>query len=78
MNPLFAGTLSKEDERRPRMELGLGVWTSAKYYPMERIREHSLGSTGMASVRRVQRPQQVFARWYGFALTFPGCEIFGG
>jgi hypothetical protein len=24
-----------------------------------------------------ERPQQVFTRWYGFALTYPGCEIFG-
>lgn len=24
-----------------------------------------------------ERPDQVFTRWYGFALTFPGCEIFG-
>jgi hypothetical protein len=24
----------------------------------------------------VERPQQVFTRWYGFALTFPGTEIF--
>ena len=23
------------------------------------------------------RPQQVFTRWYGFALTFPGSEVFG-
>lgn len=26
----------------------------------------------------MERPQQVFSRWYGFALTFPGCEVFGG
>jgi hypothetical protein len=24
----------------------------------------------------VERPQQIFTRWYGFALTFPGPEIF--
>jgi len=24
-----------------------------------------------------EHPQQVFTRWYVFALTFPGCEIFG-
>jgi hypothetical protein len=24
----------------------------------------------------VERPQQVFTRWYGFALTFPGTEVF--
>ena len=23
------------------------------------------------------RPQQLFSRWYGFALTFPGPEIYG-
>ncbi len=22
-------------------------------------------------------PQQMFTRWYGFALTFPGCEVSG-
>jgi len=24
-----------------------------------------------------ERPQQLFSRWYGFALTFPGPQIFG-
>jgi hypothetical protein len=24
-----------------------------------------------------ERPQQIFTRWYGFALTFPECEVFG-
>jgi hypothetical protein len=24
-----------------------------------------------------ERPQQVFTWWYGFALTFPGTEVFG-
>ncbi len=24
-----------------------------------------------------ERPPQVFTRWYGFALTFPGTEVFG-
>ena len=23
----------------------------------------------------LERPQQMFTRWYGFALTFPGCEV---
>ena len=27
--------------------------------------------------RSPDRPQQLFTRWYGFALTFPGAEIFG-
>jgi hypothetical protein len=24
------------------------------------------------------RPFQLFCRWYGFAYTYPGCEIFAG
>ncbi len=24
----------------------------------------------------IQRPLQLFTRWYGFAITFPGCEIY--
>jgi hypothetical protein len=27
--------------------------------------------------RTTERPQQIFTRWYGFALTFPGCEVAG-
>jgi hypothetical protein len=130
MGGRFVGTLGKEDQRRPRMELGLGVWTSAthRYYPMERIREHGGAFIDQLDRRKVlifvnsdtntpaalfvnassaktssgeihldngavvrdgalfdragkrqamERPQQVFSRWYGFALTFPGCEIFG-
>ena len=25
----------------------------------------------------LERPLQLFTRWYGFALTFPGTEIYG-
>ena len=25
----------------------------------------------------IERPQQMFSRWYGFSYTFPGCEIYG-
>jgi hypothetical protein len=130
MTPLFVKTLGKEDQRRPRMELGLGVWTSTthRYYPMERIRERGRAFIDQLDGRKVliyvdpetntpaalfvsassakvegnevhfdngavvrdgvlfdrggkraatERPDQVFTRWYGFALTFPGCEIFG-
>jgi hypothetical protein len=27
--------------------------------------------------QKTERPQQIFTRWYGFALTFPGCEVAG-
>jgi len=130
MNDRFAGTLAKEDQRRPRMELGLGLWsaTTHRYYPMARIREHGgafldrLDGRGVliyidqandtpaalfvnSAHARVQnndivldngllvtqgvlldrtgkrlpmeRPQQIFTRWYGFSLTFPESEIFG-
>jgi hypothetical protein len=132
LSEMFIQTLGKEDTRRPRMDMGLGLWTDQirRYYPMERIREKGeafidrLGGhtvliyvepesntpaaifvdagvksakregkevrldTG-ASVRsgvlrdrqgreqRVERPQQIFTRWYGFALTFPDPEVFG-
>jgi hypothetical protein len=126
----FAATLGTEDPRRPRMDIGLGVWTdrTARYYPMDRIRErgeafvdridgksvliyieresnapaalfvetrtarrdgHDIvlddGSKvrsgmvidGRGQRREARRPQQMFTRWYGFSLTFPGCDVFG-
>lgn len=130
MNDRFRGTLCAEDQRRPRMELGLGVWSTKtrRYYPLASIREkggafidrldgrpvliyidretntpaalfvHSAGARmqdkevlldGSAVVRSgvlldrtgkrlaMEHPQQIFTRWYGFALTFPGSEVFG-
>jgi hypothetical protein len=130
MNDRFKGTLGTEDQRRPRMELGLGVWsaTTRRYYPVARIREKggafidrldgrevlvyidsesntpaalfvkSAGAkvqdkdivldngtvvrSGVLMDRAGKRlatehPQQIFTRWYGFALTFPGSEVFG-
>ena len=130
LSDMFVATLGKEDQRRPRMDMGLGVWTGAthRYYPMERIRERGRAFIGHLDGRKVliyidpethtpaalfvdasaattqnnevrldngavvrsgvlfdrggkrqaaERPQQVFTRWYGFALTFPGCEVVG-
>jgi hypothetical protein len=126
----FVPTLGEEDTRRPRMELGLGIWTAKtrRYYPVAAIRERgrafidqidgksalvyidpetnnpaalfvnsktarmeanevrldngSVLRSGVLLDRRgrpqdADRPQQMFTRWYGFALTFPGPEIFG-
>lgn len=131
MNPRFAATLGREDDRRPRMDMGLGLWTAAtaRYYPVERIRERGSafldrldgrsvlvyiepesntpaavyvdaaaasregsvvtladGSRVRAGIitrpdgsqHAAERPQQMFTRWYGFSLTFPGCEVFEG
>src|SRR5262249_35649637 len=129
MNERFRGTLGKEDERRPRMELGLGIWsaTTRRYYPVARIEEkggafidrldgrevlvyidaesHTPALFVKSATARMQNdvvlldngavvrsgvlldkagkqlpmedPQQIFTRWYGFALTFPGGEVYG-
>jgi hypothetical protein len=36
----FVETLGEEDDRRPRMDMGLGIWTgqTQRYYPMETLR----------------------------------------
>jgi hypothetical protein len=130
LNDSFIQTLGKEDTRRLRMDMGLGVWTdkTTRYYPMSVIRDrgrafidHIDGKRALiyidpetnnpaamfvdASTARFERddirldngtvvrsgvlvdhrgkpqtthgPQQMFTRWYGFALTFPGAEVFG-
>jgi hypothetical protein len=128
LSDVFIATLGTEDARRPRMDLGLGVWWDggSRYYPrdliqrqggalIDRINGRTLlvyidpdSSTPTAMFvtatrarvtgssvrldsgtvkdgvlldsggRRVtsDRPQQVFTRWYGFALTFPGTAIY--
>jgi hypothetical protein len=126
----FIETLGTEDTRRPRMDMGLGVWsgTLRRYYPMELIRQRGGAFFDVIDQKKVliyidpesstpaalfvdargakfqgkelhlddgtslrvgvldgrdgrqrsfERPQQIFTRWYGFALTFPGCEVFG-
>ena len=119
------------DERRPRMDMGLGVWTDSArcYYPLAGLRaqdgalvhefdgrslllyidplsqvpsafyttatavswqadELHLDSGGVVrngvlyneqgERQPAERPLQLFTRWYGFAYTFPGCEIYDG
>ena len=125
----FVVTLGSEDQRRPRMDMGLGVWTdsSQRYYPLETLRSQGnymvdtvdgrdllvvlepLTSTPTAIYWKpgkvelegrefilsdgyriqngqlktelgeqvnIEQPQQIFTRWYGFALTFPETEVF--
>jgi hypothetical protein len=126
---MFIETLGEEDTRRPRMDMGLGIWTAEtrRYYPMEDIRDAGAiideldgreilvfidpqsatptalfvnarsatvegrevhldtgdivraGALFDAAGNRLdsERPQQIFTRWYGYALTFPGAEVFG-
>ncbi len=125
----FEATMGTEDPRRPRMDIGLGLWTDTahRYYPMDAIRERGEAfidevdgqqvliyvqpesamptaifvtassltwhgdeirlDTGVV-VRAgllfdsdgrplpVRHPNQMFTRWYGFSLTFPGCDVF--
>ena len=130
LSPLFIQSLGQEDKRRPRLDVGLGIWTeeSSRYYPLERL--HRSGEAVMDEIdgrkvliyvepgnsvpaaiyvesenarirgneirldngqvvrsgvlfdrsgkkQRVERPLQVFTRWYGFALTFPASAVFG-
>lgn len=128
--PMFVETLGEEDTRRPRMDMGLGIWTDStrRYYPMEEIRAgdgalidrldgrgllvyidprsatptalfvdsqtataegNEIHLDGGAVVRggvlfdaagnrqESDLPQQIFTRWYGYSLTFPGAEVYG-
>jgi hypothetical protein len=128
--PFFAKTMGQEDKRRPRMDMGLGVWTdiTRRYYPLERLRTQDRALVDELDGRRllvyidptsstpaalytdavqctwrddvlhldtgesirggvlydvqgvrqaVERPVQMFTRWYGFAYTFPNCEVYG-
>jgi len=131
LNGFFQSTVEREDERRPTMDLGMGLWTDheAMYYPMDRLRDEGRAIVDAFSGRDVLiyidprtfvpaalivdggdpewegevlrlsdgtyvengllyaangdkletlRPLQVFTRWYGFSLTFPGTEIWEG
>jgi hypothetical protein len=130
LSRMFRSTVEEEDDRRPTMELGMGIWDGdlARYYPYDEVVEngnavldrfggrqvvvyldpssYSLAAAytdaeGLrwddrvlrfadgsyienavfhdASGERAQidRPLQVFTRWYGFSLTFPQTEIYG-
>jgi len=126
----FSATIGGEDTRRPRMEMGLGIWTdeTGRYYPVPTLRDEGRvlidefdgrkllvyldPSTSTpaamfvdASAAEIEGrdivldngqivrsgvllgadqkalptdlPLQLFTRWYGFALTFPGPDIYG-
>jgi hypothetical protein len=130
LSRLFRSTVDEEDDRRPTMDLGLGIWDgdASRYYPYDRVLSEgralldtfqgrtvlvyldpaafalgavhveadafewegdvlhlSDGTTIAEGVLRgpdgtpktMHRPLQVFTRWYGFSLTFPGTEIWG-
>jgi hypothetical protein len=121
-------TIAQEDTRRPRFELGLGVWneTSSAYFPLLMLHmnenavitefngrklliyqeedtiapvaayvdtqravwmqdvlrldggasiHNDLYVTADGQTQALERPMQLLMRWYGFALTFPGCHV---
>lgn len=127
----LVNTLLTEDTRRPRLDMGLGVWTgqTARYYPVVTVNMAdnvifdtldgrrllvyvdpitsvpdafyttasnaqwrgqllilNTGETLVDSVLRnkggkqiyVERPFQLFQRWYGFSSMFPRCEVYAG
>lgn len=131
LSQFFSGTVEREDDRRPTMDLGLGVWGAdeAIYYPYDVILARDNAALDRYSGRGLlvyndptsralaayfteaegfewddnvlhlddgtrieggvlldgngdkiegRRPLQVFTRWYGFSLTFPGVPIYGG
>lgn len=131
LSQFFSGTVEREDDRRPTMDLGLGIWGGERaiYYPYDTILaagnaildryegrgvlvyldpsaralaayfteadgfEWDEGVLRLTDGERIEggvlfgadgaratgrRPLQVFTRWYGFSLTFPGVPIYGG
>ena len=120
-------TIAEEDKRRPRFELGLGMWddhTSA-FLPLTTVHVHDhvvrtkLGNRAVIvyqqpealspvavylesetavwegdrlrldkggyiqddiyhtpdGIQPIERPNQLLMRWFGFALTFPDCDV---
>jgi hypothetical protein len=90
----FRKTMGEPDNRQPEMEIGLGVVTDGvrRFYPKRSIGEGiddeiegrplqiHIGEdfVPFATWDDGSRPLQLFTRWYGFASTYPGCEILGG
>lgn len=129
-SPRMEGLLAREDERLPRLTIGLGMQTKniRRYYPMSVLNAHdnflfdtldgrpvlvyvgpetgipevifceaqsgywlgdilrlSTGATLKGGIKYgrdgerlpIERPAQLFSRWYSFALQAPNCEIYG-
>ncbi|MBE2270458.1 MAG: DUF3179 domain-containing protein [Anaerolinea sp.] len=130
--PFISATMASHDERRPRFELGLGVWEVGKdhdtstFFPLvflhtqdnvhfnefnrrrllvylapdavapvaayvdatrawwegETLRlnggnsiQNDMLLLADGSSQPLERPRQLLMRWYGFAVTFPGCAL---
>lgn len=88
--PGFTGTMSEQDERVDAFASGLGVVVDgeARFYLRERGDLNDLWGSRRLEVRvrpedgtphgrfeDGEVPFQLFTRWYGFSLTYPGCSI---
>jgi hypothetical protein len=125
----IVSTIAQEDTRRPRFELGLGVWKTihqSSFFPLMLLHRHDnavitdfdgrrlliyqspeaiapvaayvetkraswegtvlrldngayiqndLYFTPDKQPEQLDCPTQLLMRWYGFALTFPGCSV---
>ena len=126
----IVATIAEEDKRRPRFELGLGVWNehgaTSTFFPLVMLHMYDNSLLTEYNGRRLliyqvegaiapvaafvdarpvgwqddvlrldngafikddmyhaadgskqplERPMQLLMRWYGFALTFPGCAV---
>lgn len=91
--PPFRLTMEKVDPRLHERTNGLGVVVEgrARFYPMSSlpVEEQWCGrpiQVALGALDGAPRaiwtddgslPMQLLSRWYGFVLTFPGCEIGG-
>jgi hypothetical protein len=90
--PHFRRTMAAPDPRLPELSQGLGVMDGGRqrFYPSDALTKPVTEEWGERSLRvalseaRIpeaiwddgSRPMQLFTRWYGFSLTFPGCELY--
>ena len=91
--PPFRLTMGTVDPRLPERTNGMGVIVDgqARFYPMSSlpIEETWTGRPIRVALGALDgaphatwtddgsRPMQLLSRWYGFAFTFPNCEIAG-
>lgn len=126
--PPFLKSMPYQDERRPRLEMGVGLWSTDKdaiFFPLATLKkqgylmmelgrrcvliyldpishspdaiyldaqptgwdgdilqlangervENKMLINADGAVQKVERPRYLLTRWYGFALTFPNCQI---
>jgi hypothetical protein len=70
------GIISRDVQRfYPKAGIGEGIEDTWQGHPLH-IRINSDNGIPYAAFANGHRPLQLFTRWYGFAYTFPACEIY--